>query len=72
MGGSIIEETDLLSARLQSGYSIQTAAKSLGVTDDELEAYEANSESVPVSVAVRMARLYRRSIDSICFRSSDR
>ncbi|MDQ7028657.1 MAG: helix-turn-helix domain-containing protein [Ardenticatenia bacterium] len=54
----------LQAARLEAGVSVEICAAWLGVSAEELRAWESGLEPVPVSVALRLARRLELPPDS--------
>jgi predicted transcriptional regulator len=65
MAGS--EEVSISEARERAGLSVGYAAEQVGVKLDELIEFESNPSIVPLSVALRIASIYRMSIDDLNF-----
>lgn len=61
------KDNDIKEARLAIGLSRERVAGFLGVSVSTIIRYETNPACIPVSAALILAKLYRKSVDDMMF-----
>ncbi|MEK4355237.1 hypothetical protein MKX41_31080 [Paenibacillus sp. FSL R5-0475] len=63
----IEKEVSLKEARVRLGLNEIKASEAAGITINELIQYEETPGEVPVSIALTLANIYQRTVDTINF-----